>query len=78
MAANSAITASLTTAVVDAGRRDVRDARADGIFRWIVAAAGMLVLAALVGTGAQHRQLAASSVAPSCSGLIARPRSKPS
>jgi len=51
MAANSsAITASMTAAVVDAGRRDVRDARADGIFRWIVAAAGMLVLAALVGT----------------------------
>jgi phosphate transport system permease protein len=51
MAANSsAITASLTTAVVDAGRRDLRDARADGIFRWVVAAAGMLVLAALVGT----------------------------
>jgi phosphate transport system permease protein len=51
MAANSsAITASLNTAVVDAGRRDVRDARADGLFRWIVAAAGMLVLAALVGT----------------------------
>jgi len=51
MAANSsAITASMTAAVVDASRRDVRDARADGIFRWIVAAAGMLVLAALVGT----------------------------
>jgi phosphate transport system permease protein len=51
MAANSsAVTASLTNAIVDAGRRDVRDARADGLFRWIVAAAGMLVLAALVGT----------------------------
>ena len=51
MAANSnAITAATNGAFVDAGRRDVRDARADGIFRWIVAAAGMLVLAALVGT----------------------------
>jgi len=51
MAANSnAITAATNGAFVDAGRRDVRDARADAIFRWIVAAAGMLVLAALVGT----------------------------
>ncbi|MEO6688611.1 MAG: phosphate ABC transporter permease subunit PstC [Dokdonella sp.] len=41
---------TMTTAVVDANRRNTRDARADNLFRWIVAAAGMLVLAALTGT----------------------------
>jgi phosphate transport system permease protein len=49
-ASSSAITTTMTTAVVDADRRNTRDARADRIFRWVVAAAGMLVLAALVGT----------------------------
>jgi phosphate transport system permease protein len=49
-AQTSAITTSMTTAIVDADRRNVRDARADSAFRWLVAAAGMLVLAALSGT----------------------------
>jgi phosphate transport system permease protein len=51
MSTNSrAINTSMTAAIIDSDRRNVRDARADGFFRWIVAAAGMLVLAALAGT----------------------------
>ena len=44
-----AILATMTTPLADANRRNVRDARADGTFRWLVTAAGMLVLAALAG-----------------------------
>jgi phosphate transport system permease protein len=36
-------------AIADANRRNTHDARADGAFRWLVTAAGMLVLAALAG-----------------------------
>ena len=39
----------LPASVVDAGRRNQRDARADGLFAWIVAGAAFLVLAALAG-----------------------------
>jgi len=50
MAANpDALSPSLTAAVVDADRRNVRDARADSVFQWTVAAAGMFVLCALAG-----------------------------
>ena len=50
MAANSsAITTTITAAIVDADRRNARDARADGAFRWIVTAAGIFVLLALAG-----------------------------
>jgi phosphate transport system permease protein len=48
-ASGSAITTSMTTAIVDANRRNTRDARADGAFRWLVTAAGMFVLVALAG-----------------------------
>ena len=48
-AATRAITTSMTAGAIDADRRNSRDARADGVFRWIVTAAGMLVLAALGG-----------------------------
>ena len=49
MAADT-VAIALPTSVVDAERRNARDARADGLFRWVVAAAGMLVL--LTPTGA--------------------------
>jgi phosphate transport system permease protein len=50
MAADSAALANaLPASVVDAKRRNARDARADGLFRWIVAAAGFFVLLALTG-----------------------------
>ena len=50
MAATSrAITPTLTAAIVDADRRNARDARADGAFRWLVTAAGIFVLLALAG-----------------------------
>jgi phosphate transport system permease protein len=49
MANSPAITATMTAAVVDADRRNVKDARADSIFRWLVAAAGMFVLLVLFG-----------------------------
>jgi phosphate transport system permease protein len=49
----TADTATLPTpvpaSIVDAGRRNARDARADGLFKWIVAGAAFLVLAALAG-----------------------------
>ena len=48
-ATTRAITTSMTAGVIDAERRNSRDARADSVFRWIVTAAGMLVLAALGG-----------------------------
>src|SRR4051794_11721548 len=48
MAADTAAIA-LPSSVVDAKRRNARDARADGLFRWIVAAAGFFVLLALAG-----------------------------
>ena len=43
------LAAALPAAVVDAKRRNRRDARADVAFRAIVAAAGMFVLVALAG-----------------------------
>jgi len=49
MAQASAIPTPMTVAVIDANRRNVRDARADGLFRWVVAGAGMFVLLALAG-----------------------------
>ena len=50
MAADSAAIANaLPASVVDAKRRNARDARADGLFRWLVAAAGMFVLLTLTG-----------------------------
>ncbi|MGN6519481.1 MAG: phosphate ABC transporter permease subunit PstC [Dokdonella sp.] len=50
MAATSrAITPTLTAAIVDADRRNARDARADGAFRWLVTGAGIFVLLALAG-----------------------------
>jgi phosphate transport system permease protein len=50
MAADSAALATaLPASIVDADRRNQRDARADGIFRWIVASAGFFVLLALAG-----------------------------
>jgi len=50
MAADTAALATaLPAAIVDANRRNRRDARADGAFRWIVASAGMFVLLALAG-----------------------------
>jgi phosphate transport system permease protein len=50
MSASSSAITTMTTAVIDANRRNTRDARGDRIFRWVVAAAGLLVLCALVGT----------------------------
>lgn len=50
MAADSAALATaLPASVIDANRRNQRDARADGIFKWIVAGAGFFVLLALAG-----------------------------
>jgi len=50
MATNPATLATaLPAAVIDANRRNTRDARADGLFKWIVAGAGMFVLLALAG-----------------------------
>jgi phosphate transport system permease protein len=48
MAASSS---ALSNATIDspAQRRSTRDARADGLFRWIVASAGLFVLLALLG-----------------------------
>jgi phosphate transport system permease protein len=48
MAASSS---ALSNATIDspAQRRNTRDARADGLFRWIVASAGLFVLLALLG-----------------------------
>ncbi len=51
MAADT-VAIALPTSVVDAKRRNARDARADGLFRWVVAAAGMLVLLDADGRGA--------------------------
>ena len=48
MAADTAAIA-IPSSVVDAKRRNARDARADGLFRWIVAAAGFFVLLTLTG-----------------------------
>jgi phosphate transport system permease protein len=48
MAADTAAIA-IPSSVVDAKRRNARDARADGLFKWIVAAAGFFVLLALTG-----------------------------
>jgi phosphate transport system permease protein len=48
MAADTAAIA-LPSSVVDAKRRNARDARADGLFRWLVAAAGFFVLLTLTG-----------------------------
>jgi phosphate transport system permease protein len=49
MAQAAAMRISTTAAVTDANRRNTRDARADRLFRWIVAGAGMFVLLALAG-----------------------------
>ncbi len=49
MAHASTIPSTLTVAIVDANRRNARDARADRRFRLVVAAAGMFVLVALTG-----------------------------
>jgi phosphate transport system permease protein len=49
MSATSTTVSSMTTAIVDANRRNVRDARADGLFRRIVAGAGIFVLITLAG-----------------------------
>ncbi|WP_300615033.1 phosphate ABC transporter permease subunit PstC [Dokdonella sp.] len=43
-------TTAIPASVVDAGRRAGSDARADGAFRWFVAAAAFIVLCALAGT----------------------------
>jgi phosphate transport system permease protein len=48
MAAETAALA-LPASVIDANRRNARDARADGLFKWIVAGAGFFVLLALAG-----------------------------
>jgi len=49
MSQAGAIPSTMTVAVGHANRRNTRDARADGCFRWIVAAAGLFVLIALLG-----------------------------
>ena len=49
MAHASTIPSTLTVAIVDANRRNARDARADRRFRLVVATAGMFVLVALTG-----------------------------
>ena len=46
---SSAVTTTITAAIVDADRRNRRDARADGAFHWLVAGAGFFVLIALAG-----------------------------
>ncbi|MFI4968736.1 MAG: phosphate ABC transporter permease subunit PstC [Lysobacterales bacterium] len=47
--AHVTITSTMTSPVIDANRRNTRDAGADRVFRCVVTAAGMLVLAALAG-----------------------------
>ena len=49
MTAAVATTSPIAMSSIDANRRNASDTRADRVFRWVVTAAGMLVLAVLAG-----------------------------